>query len=153
MHDPKSGRLSSLQRDCFVRIGRRLRFLGVHLCSRPSFRSHPQWHHYRHPTGAVIASVQVSIRNQATAEVRNASADGAGFDSAPNLLPGKYDVTISAPAFATTIQKYVTLTGRLVSRCSISKSKEGQVNETVEVSDLPPAIDLATSTISGVVNE
>ncbi len=103
-------------------------------------------------TGAVIASVQVSIRNQATAEVRTVTVDSAGFYSAPNLLPGKYDVTISAPAFATTIQKDVTLTvgGQQVLNI---KMKVGQVNETVEVSDLPPAIDLATSTISGVVNE
>ena len=103
-------------------------------------------------TGAVIANVQVSIRNQATADVRTVAVDAAGFYSAPNLLPGKYDVTVSAPGFATAIQKDVTLTvgGQQVLNI---KMKIGQVNETVEVADLPPAIELATSTISGVVSE
>jgi hypothetical protein len=103
-------------------------------------------------TGAVIANVQVSIRNQATADVRTVAVDAAGFYSAPNLLPGKYDVTVSAPGFATAVQKDVTLTvgGQQVLNV---KMKVGQVNETVEVDDLPPAVELATSTISGVVSE
>jgi hypothetical protein len=103
-------------------------------------------------TGAVIANVQVSIKNQATAEVRNVTVDAAGFYSAPNLLPGKYDVTVTAPGFATAIQKDVTLTVGSQQVLNI-KMKVGQVNEKVEVTDLPPAVELATSTISGVVSE
>ena len=103
-------------------------------------------------TGAVIANVQVSIKNEATAEVRNVSVDAAGLYAAPNLLPGKYDVTVTAPGFATTIQKDVTLTvgGQQVLNI---KMKVGQVTEKIEVNDLPPAVDLATSTISGVIDE
>jgi carboxypeptidase family protein/TonB-dependent receptor-like protein len=103
-------------------------------------------------TGAAIANVQVSIRNQATADVRNVAVDAAGFYSAPNLLPGQYDVSVSARGFATAIQKDVTLTvgGQQVLNINM---KVGQINETVEVADLPPAVELATSTISGVVSE
>jgi len=103
-------------------------------------------------TGAVIANVQISIKNQATGEVRTLAVDGAGLYSAPNLLPGKYDVAVTAPGFATAIQKDVTLTvgGQQVLNI---KMRVGQVNEKVEVTDLPPAVELASSTISGVVSE
>jgi hypothetical protein len=69
-------------------------------------------------SGAVIASVQVSISNGATGEVRTVRVDSAGFYSAPNLLPGTYDVSVSAPGFATTVQRGV--------KRSISSSKSGR---------------------------
>jgi hypothetical protein len=101
-------------------------------------------------TGAVIPNVQVSIINQSTGEVRNVTVDSSGFYSAPNLLPGKYDVTVTAPGFATALQKDVTLTvgGQQVLNV---KMKVGQINEKVVVNDLPPSVELATSTVGGVV--
>ena len=103
-------------------------------------------------TGAVIASVRVSISNPATGEVRTVSVDSAGFYSAPNLLPGTYDVSVSAPGFATAVQKGVTLTVGGQQTLNI-KLKVGQINEKIVVTDLPPSVELASSTISGVVSE
>ena len=103
-------------------------------------------------TGAVIATVQVSIKNEATGEVRAVSVDSAGFYSAPNLLPGTYDVTITASGFATAIQKDVTLTVGGQQTLNV-KMKVGQINEQVIVTDLPPSVQLSSSTISGVVSE
>jgi hypothetical protein len=60
-------------------------------------------------SGAVIAGVQISIKNVATGLVRNISTDTAGFYTAPNLLPGNYEITASARGFATQVQTGITL--------------------------------------------
>src|ERR1700722_18163549 len=61
-------------------------------------------------SGAALANVQVSIKNEDTGEVRTVTVDSAGFYSAPNLLPGKYDISATAAGFSTTVQNGVTLT-------------------------------------------
>ncbi|HWO35952.1 MAG TPA: carboxypeptidase regulatory-like domain-containing protein, partial [Candidatus Acidoferrum sp.] len=103
-------------------------------------------------SGAVIPNVHISIKNEGTAEVRTVTVDSAGFYSAPNLLPGQYDVTVTAPGFATTVQNGVTLTVGAQQLLNI-KMLVGQVTQTIEVQDLPPSVDLATSTIGGVVGQ
>jgi hypothetical protein len=102
-------------------------------------------------TGADIPRVQV-FKNEDTAEVRTVAVDPAGFYSAPNLLPGKYDVTVTAPGFATAIQNGIILTVGAQQVLNV-KIKVGQINETIVVTDLLPSIDLATSAISGVVTQ
>jgi hypothetical protein len=102
--------------------------------------------------GAVRPRVQLSLKNEDTAEVRTVTADPAGLYSAPNLLPGKYDVTVAAPGFATAIQNGVILTVGAQQVLNV-KIKVGQINETIVVTDLLPSIDLATSAISGVVTQ
>ena len=48
------------------------------------------------PSGAAIANAQVSILNKATGVTSDVTSDSAGLYSAPNLLPGQYDVTVKA---------------------------------------------------------
>src|SRR5216683_3123104 len=62
------------------------------------------------PSGAAIAGAMVSITNKATGVARAVTADSAGFYSAPNLLPGDYEVTATASGFSTTKESKVTLT-------------------------------------------
>ncbi len=88
-------------------------------------------------SGAVIANVQVSIKNEGTGEVRTVTVDSAGFYSAPNLLPGKYDVHAAAPGFATTVQNGITLTVGAQQLLNI-KMQVGQVTRTVEVQRTRP---------------
>src|ERR1700731_3723090 len=45
---------------------------------------------------AVIANAQVSVRNVATGITRNIATDTAGLYLIPNLLPGNYEVKVSA---------------------------------------------------------
>src|SRR5258708_10836655 len=49
------------------------------------------------PSGAAIADAKVTILNKATGQTRDATAGSGGFYSVPNLVPGDYDVTGSAP--------------------------------------------------------
>jgi len=103
-------------------------------------------------TGAVIPNAQVSMKNVATGEVREVATNAAGFYSAPNLLPGNYEVTASAPGFSTQVESGVTLTVGAVQVLNITM-KVGQVSQKVEVTGEAPAVQLATSDISGVVSQ
>ena len=48
--------------------------------------------------------------NKATGVTRDVTADAAGFYSAPNLLPGPYEVTVKASGFSNTKESDITLT-------------------------------------------
>src|ERR1700686_3035853 len=64
----------------------------------------------RDPSGALIVNARISINNVATGVTRALTTDAAGFYSAPNLLPGTYEVSATAPGFTTEVQTGLTLT-------------------------------------------
>src|ERR1019366_6642997 len=66
-------------------------------------------------------------------------------------LPGSYEVTASAPGFATAVQSGITLTVGAQQVLNFSM-QVGQVTSRIEVTTQAPAVDLANSTISAVVN-
>src|SRR2546428_12699848 len=61
------------------------------------------------PSGAVVPNAQVSARNTATGVSRATTTDSAGFYSLPNLLPGTYEVTVTATGFSTAVQSNVAV--------------------------------------------
>jgi hypothetical protein len=102
-------------------------------------------------SGAVIPNTQISIKNVATGVTRMVTADAAGFYTAPNLLPGNYEITVSAPGFATEVRTDINLavgTQQVLN----TTMQVGQVTEKVQVIGEAPAVQLATSSISAVVN-
>ena len=102
-------------------------------------------------SGAVIPRAQVSIKNIATGSTRNVATDAAGFYTAPDLLPGTYDVTATAPGFATEVQSGVVLTVGAQQVLNLLM-RVGRVTEKVEVAGAAPAVQLATSSLSAAVN-
>jgi len=103
-------------------------------------------------TGAAISNAQIAIKNEATNEIRTVTVDSAGFYSAPNLLPGKYDVTVTATGFSSVIEKDITLTVGAQQTFNV-KLKVGQVSQQVEVTDVASAVQLSSSSIGGVVGQ
>jgi hypothetical protein len=105
----------------------------------------------RDPSGAVIPRAQISINNVATGVARTLTTDVAGFYSAPNLIPGTYAVTVSAPGFTTEVQTGITLTVGAQQVLNLTL-RLGRTTEEIQVAGAAPTVQLATSSISAVVN-
>lgn len=103
------------------------------------------------PSGAAIPQVQVVITNVSTGVTRTVSTDSSGFYTAPNLLPGSYEIRATAAGFSTEVQKGITLTVGAQQALDI-KMQVGQMNQTVEVTTEAPTVELTSSTLSAVVN-
>ena len=103
------------------------------------------------PLGAVIPRVQVSITDVATRVTRNVVTDNAGFYSAPNLLPGNYEITMTASGFSTQVRSGVTLTVGARQVLDITMSV-GTIEQKVLVVEEAPLVQLASSAISNEVN-
>jgi Carboxypeptidase regulatory-like domain len=101
-------------------------------------------------TGAVIANSQVTIKNVATGVTRTVPADAAGFYTTPNLLPGTYEITVSASGFSTEVRSGITLTVGAQQVLNITM-KVGQTSQRVEVKGEAPTVELASATLGGVV--
>ena len=103
------------------------------------------------PSGASIANATVSIKNVGTGEVREVQSNGDGFYSAPNLLPGSYEVSASAEGFSKVVQKGITLTVGAQQSLSLSL-KPGKVTEVINVTDTPPDVQTTTTAVSSTVD-
>jgi hypothetical protein len=102
-------------------------------------------------SGSGVPNASVSIKNTATGIARDNTTDSDGFYSAPNLLPGVYDITISAPGFSTSVQTGLTLTVGAAQILNIPL-KIGHTGERVEVTAAAPDVQLASSTLSAEVD-
>jgi hypothetical protein len=103
-------------------------------------------------SGKVVTEARVSIKNLATGVITAVEDNDQGLYTAPNLVPGNYEVSCSAGGFATTVVANVTLNVGAQQRVDFTL-KPGVVTQSVVVHDAPPSIDLASSTISNVVNQ
>jgi hypothetical protein len=101
-------------------------------------------------SGAVVPNASIAIKNIATAVTRTVPTDSAGFYSAPNLLPGNYDVTASASGFSAGVQNGISLTVGAQQILNFTL-RVGQITQTVEVTTAAPTVELASSAISAVV--
>src|SRR5260370_1639061 len=101
--------------------------------------------------GGAVPEAAVTIKNVGTGGVREVTSNSDGFYSAPNLLPGSYEVTVSAKGFQTLVQRGIVLTVGAQQALNLTL-KVGQVNITVEVNATPPVVQTTSSTISATVD-
>jgi outer membrane receptor protein involved in Fe transport len=102
-------------------------------------------------SGAALAAAKVTIENLATGVSRETTTDKDGFYTAPNLLPGTYEIAVSAAGFSTQVQKGITLTVGGQSTVNLAM-RVGAVSERVEVTEEAPVVQTSSSDISAVVN-
>jgi hypothetical protein len=103
------------------------------------------------PSGAAVPNAQVVIKNSATGVSTTVTTNTDGFYSAANLLPGEYEVAVSATGFNTEIKKGITI--NVGSQPVFNLALQiGTVANTVEVSTEAPTVQLTSSEISATVN-
>jgi len=98
-----------------------------------------------------VPSATVSVKNTGTGVSRDVTTNADGFYSVPNLLPGSYEVTVSANGFRTTVQKGITLTVGAQQGLNFGL-KVGELSQRIEVNAAPPSVQTTSSTISATVN-
>jgi hypothetical protein len=103
------------------------------------------------PAGALVPNAVISIRNTDTGATRSVNSNADGFYSAPNLLPGNYEVKISANGFSTTLQKGIVLTVSAQQTFSPVLTV-GKIDQTVVVTAAPPSVQSSSSTTSATVD-
>jgi Carboxypeptidase regulatory-like domain/TonB dependent receptor/TonB-dependent Receptor Plug Domain len=102
-------------------------------------------------SGAVVVNATVSLKNLATGVSTAVKTNAQGLYSMPNLLPGDYQQSVEAAGFEISIRNGIILTvgAQLVSNIEM---KVGTINESVVVSDLPPDLQLESSSLSSSIN-
>src|SRR5260370_35960037 len=101
-------------------------------------------------SGSSVPNAMVSIKNVSTGVLREVQSNSDGLYSAPNLVPGDYDIEASAKSFSKTIVKGVTLTVGSERALNLTL-KVGEVNLVVEVTETPPLVESSSSTLSATV--
>jgi len=108
---------------------------------------------YHHgPFRQICTSGTNSITNVATGITTTTTTNSDGYYTAANLLPGEYQVTVSAKGFATEVRKGISLTVGAQQVINLILQVGSAANTVVEVTTEAPAVQLASSDISAVVN-
>jgi Carboxypeptidase regulatory-like domain len=92
------------------------------------------------PSGAAVASANVAIKNTATGVERSVSTNADGLYVAPNLVPGSYEIQVTATGFASTFVNEVVLT--------VGERRE--INVTLKIGQASDKVTVEGSTISDV---
>src|SRR5215469_9323606 len=99
----------------------------------------------------VVPDVSITMVNTATGVSRDVTTNEEGFYSAPNLVPGDYEVSFQAKGFRTDKKSGITLT--VAASLTLDETlRVGSVNESVSVQSEIPAVQTTSSDISTVVN-
>jgi outer membrane receptor protein involved in Fe transport len=102
------------------------------------------------PAGAVIANAEVKIQDAGTGQIRTVTTNSAGFYTAPNLVPGNYELRVSAPGFSSGVANVILTVG---AQQTVNVTlKVGQATSTVEVTDAVSGVELATSSLGNDVD-
>ena len=101
--------------------------------------------------GTVIPNAQVLIKNLGKGTDVVVSANTDGLYSAPNLLPGDYQIVVSAQGFATLERAGVTLTVGAQQVLNFTL-KVGSATEKIQVTSEAPTVELVSSAITAVVD-
>jgi len=103
------------------------------------------------PSGALVPNAQVLVINQNTGvTVFNGQSDSAGTFVAPQVIPGTYRITVTAPGLKQTVIDNLVATVAQVASVNV-EMQLGQANETVTVQSKGLELDRSTSDISTLI--
>src|SRR5262249_54095055 len=104
------------------------------------------------PSGRFVPQASIAIQNVATGITTPVTTNSDGYYTAANLIPGEYQVTVSAKGFATEVRKGISLSVGAQQVIDLTLQVGSAAKTVVEVTTDAPAIQLASSDISAVVN-
>src|SRR2546426_11160369 len=99
---------------------------------------------------AAIPNAQVTVTNVATGVARTVVTDVAGFYTAPDLLPGSYQMTTAAPGFTTQIRTGIAVDVGAALVFNVVM-QAGDPARTVQLTVSGTASDQASATVGGNV--
>ena len=102
-------------------------------------------------TGAAVPNVPIIIKSVDTGAVRDVTSSASGTYSVPNLLPGDFIVSASAPGF-TRLDERVTLTVGATLGVDLHLQL-GQTTTVVEISAAAAQVNTETQTLSSTISE
>lgn len=102
------------------------------------------------PSGALVPKATVTIHNTETGAKRGLLTNSAGEYFAPNLTPGLYSVSISAPTFKTIERKGIRLEVATDVRVD-AVLQPGQVSEVMEVTGEQSLVETLNDTLGGTI--
>jgi len=103
------------------------------------------------PTSRAVPQAQIVTKNVATGVERTAITNADGFYTIVNLLPGDYQITISATGFNTEIKTGITVNVGAQQTFDLTLHV-GTVSHRIEVTTEAPAVQVTSSEISATVN-
>ncbi len=103
------------------------------------------------PNGAVIPNAQVTITLTGQAAVHNSVTNESGNFTEPNLPPGVYTVTVSAPGFKNNTHENITLDTNTTQRVDAALVT-GSTSESITVSSAPPLLQTDRADISTTIS-
>src|SRR6185312_1080943 len=105
------------------------------------------------PSGSGVPEATITIKSLGTAAVRNAATDASGAYAIPNVLVGRYDITVEKQGFTSLQFSNVELT--VGQNLTVNGSMTvGAVSEQVEVTgSAVSTIDLESAQISNIVDQ
>src|SRR5262252_1304003 len=99
--------------------------------------------------GAAIVKASITLRNLDTNQAYTATSNDAGYYIVPNLLPGRYELTVTSVGFGKHTQTGVTLT--VGQTATVNVALKVTVEESMSVTGETPLIEPTRTEVSQVI--
>ncbi len=87
------------------------------------------------PSGNFVANADVIVKNEATGDTRRTTTDISGRYTVPQLQPGQYELSVTAPGF----KKYVK------SQIPLEPGQSGEQNASLTLGDVAQAVEVSAT--------
>jgi hypothetical protein len=102
------------------------------------------------PSGAVVSSARVAIKNEATGQLITVTTNASGAYNSGALAPGEYSVRVSGPGFRDVITRVTVLVGNTAT--ANAKLQVGRADQVVEVESSQIEVNTEQASIQGVLS-
>lgn len=104
------------------------------------------------PSGALIPAASVTATNTGTNAARTTTTNSDGFYSFPDLVPGTYNVQVSASGFSSVVKQNIVLQVQQNARIDFTVQL-GQATQTIEVAANAALLTTDNATVGTVIEE